>query len=72
MMSCSLLYTWGIPAFGCDKCLKKDLTVREHLKTIQSDGDPARWAKLTPEEECTAIRNRHFRSSECGGKEHLD
>jgi hypothetical protein len=30
--------------------LKKDLTVREHLKTIQSDGGKARWAKLTPEE----------------------
>jgi hypothetical protein len=32
------------------KMLKKDLTVREHLKTIQSDGGKARWAKLTPEE----------------------
>jgi hypothetical protein len=30
--------------------LKKDLTVWEHLKTIQSDGGKARWAKLTPEE----------------------
>jgi hypothetical protein len=35
---------------------KKDLTVREHLKTIQSDGGKARWAKLTPEERSTQAR----------------
>jgi hypothetical protein len=36
--------------------LKKDLTVREHLKTIQSDGGKARWAKLTPEERSAQAR----------------
>jgi len=36
--------------------LKKDLTVREHLKTIQSDGGKARWAKLTPEERSEQAR----------------
>ena len=35
---------------------KKDLTVREHLKTIQSDGGRARWAKLTPEERSAQAR----------------
>jgi hypothetical protein len=35
---------------------KKDLTVREHLKTIQSDGGKARWAKLTPEERSAQAR----------------
>jgi hypothetical protein len=38
------------------KMLKKDLTVREHLKTIQSDGGKARWAKLTPEERSAQAR----------------
>jgi ParB-like chromosome segregation protein Spo0J len=38
------------------KMLKKDLTVREHLKTIQSDGGKARWAKLTPEERSALAR----------------
>ena len=36
--------------------LKKDLTVREHLKKIQSDGGKARWAKLTPEERSAQAR----------------
>jgi hypothetical protein len=36
--------------------VKKDLTVREHLKTIQSDGGKARWAKLTPEERSAQAR----------------
>jgi hypothetical protein len=36
--------------------LKRDLTVREHLKTIQSDGGKARWAKLTPEERSAQAR----------------
>jgi len=36
--------------------LKKDLTVREHLKTIQSDGGKARWANLTPEERSAQAR----------------
>jgi hypothetical protein len=36
--------------------LKKDLTVREHLKTIQSDGGKARWAKLSPEERSAQAR----------------
>jgi hypothetical protein len=36
--------------------LKKDLTVREHLKAIQSDGGKARWAKLTPEERSAQAR----------------
>ncbi len=35
---------------------KKDLTVWEHLKTIQSDGGKARWAKLTPEERSAQAR----------------
>jgi hypothetical protein len=35
---------------------KKDLTVREHLKMIQSDGGKARWAKLTPEERSAQAR----------------
>jgi hypothetical protein len=30
--------------------IKKDPTLREHLKSIQSDGGKARWAKLSPEE----------------------
>ena len=34
----------------------KDLTVREHLKMIQSDGGKARWAKLTPEERSAQAR----------------
>jgi hypothetical protein len=38
------------------KMLKKDLTVREHLKMIQSDGGKARWAKLTPEERSAQAR----------------
>jgi hypothetical protein len=36
--------------------LKKDLTVREHLKTIQSDGGKARWAKLTPGQRSAQAR----------------
>jgi hypothetical protein len=36
--------------------LKKDLTVREHLKMIQSNGDKTRWAKLTPEERSAQAR----------------
>jgi len=36
--------------------LKKDLTVREHLKMIQSEGGKARWAKLTPEERSAQAR----------------
>jgi hypothetical protein len=35
---------------------KKDLTVREHLKMIQSDGGKARWAKLSPEERSAQAR----------------
>jgi hypothetical protein len=35
---------------------KKDLTVREHLRMIQSDGGKARWAKLTPEERSAQAR----------------
>lgn len=35
---------------------KKDLTLREHLKTIQSDGGKARWANLTPEERSAQAR----------------
>ena len=35
---------------------KKDLTVHEHLKMIQSDGGKARWAKLTPEERSAQAR----------------
>ena len=29
---------------------KKELTLREHLSTIQSKGGKARWANLSPEE----------------------
>jgi hypothetical protein len=35
---------------------KKDITLREHLKTIQSDGGKARWANLTPEERSAQAR----------------
>lgn len=38
------------------KMLKKDPTVGEHLKTIQSDGGKARWAKLTPEQRNALAR----------------
>jgi hypothetical protein len=38
------------------KMLKKELTVREHLKAIQSDGGKARWAKFTPEERSAQAR----------------
>jgi hypothetical protein len=46
----------GYPLPSVAKMLKKDLTVREHLKTIQSDGGKARWAKLTPEERSAQAR----------------
>jgi hypothetical protein len=36
--------------------LKKGLTVREHLKMIQSDGGKVRWAELTPEERSAQAR----------------
>jgi hypothetical protein len=53
---------------------KKDLTVREHLKMIQSDGGKARWAKLTPEERSVqarilSARERLYRSLPEPGKE---
>lgn len=35
---------------------KKDLTVREHLSTIQSDGGKARWANLSAEERSAQAR----------------
>jgi hypothetical protein len=35
---------------------KKDLTLREHLKSIQSGGGKARWANLTPEERSAQAR----------------
>jgi hypothetical protein len=46
----------GYPLPSVTKMLKKDLTVWEHLKTIQSDGGKARWAKLTPEERSAQAR----------------
>lgn len=45
-----------LPACGNEKMVKKDLTVREHLKRIQSDGGKARWAKLSPEERSELAR----------------
>jgi hypothetical protein len=48
-------YIGDVPGCGFEM-LKKDLTVREHLKTIQSDGGKARWAKLTPEERSAQAR----------------
>jgi hypothetical protein len=38
------------------KKVKKDITLREHLGMIQSDGGKARWAKLTPEERSAQAR----------------
>lgn len=35
---------------------KKDLTVREHLSAIQSEGGKARWANLSPEERSAQAR----------------
>ncbi len=35
---------------------KKELTMREHLSTIQSEGGKARWAGLTPEERSEQAR----------------
>ena len=35
---------------------KKDLTLREDLKSIQPDGGKARWANLTPEERSAQAR----------------
>jgi hypothetical protein len=35
---------------------KKELTMREHLSAIQSDGGKARWAGLTPEERSEQAR----------------
>ena len=35
---------------------KKNLTLREHLATIQSDGGKARWANLTSEERSAQAR----------------
>lgn len=35
---------------------KKDVTVREHLSTIQSEGGKARWANLSPEERSEQAR----------------
>lgn len=35
---------------------KKELTVREHLSAIQSEGGKARWAGLTPEERSEQAR----------------
>jgi ParB-like chromosome segregation protein Spo0J len=46
---------WRHPRCG-NKTSKKDLTVREHLMAIQSDGGKARWAKLTPEERSAQAR----------------
>jgi hypothetical protein len=36
--------------------LERDLTLREHLKSIQSDGGKARWANLSPEERSAQAR----------------
>ena len=47
---------FGLSPASVTKMLKKDLTVREHLRTIQSDGGKARWAKLTPEERSAQAR----------------
>ena len=47
----------SLPAHTMKKMAKKkDLTLREHLKTIQSDGGKARWANLTPEERSAQAR----------------
>jgi hypothetical protein len=35
---------------------KKELTMREHLSAIQSEGGKARWAGLTPEERSEQAR----------------
>jgi hypothetical protein len=35
---------------------KKELTLREHLSAIQSEGGKARWAGLTPEERSEQAR----------------
>jgi hypothetical protein len=35
---------------------KKDLTLREDLKSIQPDGGKARWAELPPEERSAQAR----------------
>jgi hypothetical protein len=36
---------------------KKELTMREHLSAVQSEGGKARWAGLTPEERSEQARN---------------
>jgi hypothetical protein len=60
LMDSSVIFVYSL---GNDM-LKKDLTVREHLKTIQSDGGKARWAKLTPEDCGSALgKEDDFRSS---------
>lgn len=56
MMNGWLRYIWDNPLPLVVKMHKKDLTVREHLKMIQSDGGKARWAKLTPEERSAQAR----------------
>jgi hypothetical protein len=35
---------------------KHELTLREHLQAIQSQGGKARWAGLSPEERSVAAR----------------
>jgi len=35
---------------------KKEVTLREHLSTIQSKGGKARWANLSPEERSAQAR----------------
>jgi len=35
---------------------KAELTLREHLQAIQSQGGKARWAGLSPEERSAAAR----------------
>ena len=35
---------------------KKELTLREHLSTIQSKGGKARWANVSPEERSAQAR----------------
>jgi hypothetical protein len=35
---------------------KREITLREHLSSIQSKGGKARWAKLSPEERSAQAR----------------
>jgi hypothetical protein len=48
----------AIRAVGCKQSsmAKKELTLREHLSTIQSEGGKARWVNLSPAERSAQAR----------------